>query len=374
MEENHLSSIMNSFLISKSSLLTDNVIVLRDSRMCLPVKDSAKNVIKGIIHDESQSGQTLFIEPFEASEIYVKIENLRRDEKVEIDNILKAISLSISSHYEELMSSYEMIVKLDVIFTKAKYSIKNDYTMPKVNQDMKIKLIEAAHPLIDKEKVVRNSVEIGYKYKTIIITGPNTGGKTVVLKMVGLLTLMTQIGMFIPAKAGSEVAIFDNVFSSIDDTQSIEKSLSTFSAHISKVVGIINNLTFNSLVLLDEIGSGTDPKEGSSLAISIIKYLEEHGAITIATTHYSDLKAFGYNNASSINASVEFNQDTLDPTYRLLIGVPGSSNALHVCQKLGLKKDILEEASLLVKDEAKDYTGLIDKLDDEQKKVSKLQN
>ena len=374
MEENHLRSLMNSFLLSKSNLLTDSIIVLRDSRMCLPVKESAKNSIKGIIHDESQSGTTIFIEPVEASEIYLKIDNLRREEKVEIDNILKALSLSISSHYDELLNSYENITRLDIIYAKAKFAKKRNYTKPKLNNNNYIKLNKAAHPLIDENKVVRNDIEIGNKFKTIIITGPNTGGKTVVLKLVGIITLLAQIGMFIPAEKNSEVAVFDNVLSSIGDSQSIEQSLSTFSSHISKVKRIIDNVNDKSLVLLDEIGSGTDPKEGSSLAIAIIKYLEKNGAITIATTHYSDLKMFAYNDSLCVNASVEFNPDTLDPTYKLLIGVPGTSNALHVGANLGLKKEILDEAYALIHNQDKDYSHLLNKLDDENQRISKIKN
>ncbi len=374
MEENHLRSYMNSLLLSKASSLTEPIIVLRDNRMCLPVKADSKNSFKGIVHDKSSSGTTFFIEPEEASVIYMQIESYKADEKIEVENVLKGLSLLVESHSDELISDFESLAELDFIFAKARYAKENEYTMPQINDKGYYNLIEAAHPLIDKDVVVRNSVELGKKYSTIIITGPNTGGKTVVIKLVGIISLMALSGLFIPCKEGSEVSLTSNILADIGDEQSIEQNLSTFSSHMSRIANILNIADDKSLVLLDEIGSGTDPKEGASLAIAIIDKLTKIGAKVVTTTHYSDLKAFAYNNNKIINASVEFDSNTLSPTYRLSIGVAGSSNALLISKRLGISDDILNEAKKLIDGTQSESSTLIQKIDEENQNVIKVRN
>ena len=350
--ENRLRSKLNEIVSNNSKKLTDAIIVSRNDRLCVPVRIEYKNTFKGIIHDESASGTTIFIEPEATVEINNNITSLYNKEKIEIEKILRKLTFLVGSYHDELLDSYERIIMLDLIYSKARYAIENDCYMPIMNLDGIIDLRGAKHPLIDKNTVVPLDIIIGDKYQTIIITGPNTGGKTVALKTTGLLTCMAQSGILIPAMLGSRVGVFDNIFVEIGDEQSIEQSLSTFSAHMKKIIEIINNLTINSLVLLDELGSGTDPKEGTALAMAILNYLRDRGARTIITTHYSELKAFAYQENDIINASVEFDVESLTPTYKLLIGIPGKSNALEICKRLGLKESIINDA--------KDKTSLID--------------
>ena len=372
MEENHLRSYMNSLLMKESSRLTENIIVMRDNRMCLCVKADSKNQIKGIIHDQSSSGTTFFIEPEEASVIYKHIEELRVDEKKEVNLVLKGLTLLVESHSDELLNDFKQIEELDFVFALARYARENGYTRPVINQKGYFNLINAAHPLIDKEVVVKNNVKLGQNYSTIIITGPNTGGKTVVLKLVGLLTLMSLSGLFISADENSEVSFVKNILVDIGDEQSIEQNLSTFSSHMTRIANIFKHVTSDSLVLLDEVGSGTDPKEGASLAIAIIDKLTKSGCRLISTTHYSDLKAFAYNNKNIVNASVEFDSENLAPTYKLSIGVPGSSNAILISRRLGLDEDILKEAESLINNNTTESGSLIKKIDEENQNVVKL--
>ncbi len=372
MEENHLRSYMNSLLLSNASNLTEPIIVLRDNRMCLPVKADSKNVIKGTIHDKSSSGTTFFIEPEEASHIYMQIESYRADEKIEVENVLKGLSLLVESHSDELLNDFENLSELDFIFAKARFAKENEYTRPLINDKGYYNLIDAAHPLIDKSVVVKNSIELGKKYSTIIITGPNTGGKTVVIKLVGLISLMAQSGLFIPCKESSEVAMSNHILADIGDEQSIEQNLSTFSSHMSRIARILEVADEKSLILLDEVGSGTDPKEGASLAIAIINKLTKIGAKVVSTTHYSDLKAFAYNNNKIVNASVEFNSETLSPTYHLSIGVAGQSNALLISKRLGIGEDILTEAKELIDGTQSESGELIQKIDEENQNVSRI--
>jgi len=372
MEENHLRSYMNSLLLSRASSLTEPMIVLRDNRMCLPVKADSKNSFKGTIHDKSSSGTTFFIEPEEASQIYNQIEEYRADERKEVENVLKGLSLLVESHADELLSDLGNLKELDFIFAKARYSKENEYTRPLINDDRYYNLIEAAHPLISKDVVVKNTIELGNKYSTIIITGPNTGGKTVVLKLVGLVTLMALCGIFIPCRDGSSIAITHNVMADIGDEQSIEQNLSTFSSHMTRISKIFKEIDEKSLILLDEVGSGTDPKEGASLAIAIIDKLTNLNARVITTTHYGDLKVYAYNNKNIVNASVEFNQDTLAPTYKLSIGVPGASNAISISRRLGLPEDILDNAKKLVEGNTTESGKIIQKIDEENQNVIKL--
>ncbi len=372
MEENHLRSYMNSLLMKESSRLTENVIVMRDNRMCLCVKADSKNQIKGIIHDQSSSGTTFFIEPEEAATIYKHIEELRVDEKKEVNLVLKGLTLLVESHSDELLNDFKQIEELDFVFALARFARENEYTRPLINQKGYFNLLDAAHPLIDKEVVVRNSIKLGQNYTTIIITGPNTGGKTVVLKLVGLLTLMSLSGLFISASPNSEVSFVKNILVDIGDEQSIEQNLSTFSSHMTRIANIFETVTNDSLVLLDEVGSGTDPKEGASLAIAIIDKLTKIGCRLISTTHYSDLKAFAYNNKNIVNASVEFDSENLAPTYKLSIGVPGSSNAILISRRLGISEDILKEAESLINNNTTESGTLIKKIDEENQNVVKL--
>ncbi len=372
--QNRLRSKMNELLISRASQLTENLIVSRGNRLCLPVKAEFKNTFGGIIHDESSSGTTVYIEPSSCIELSNQIESLINQEKKEVELVLKGLSLLVSSDSENLLSNLTILTNLDIIYAKALYAKAYDMTKPEINENGYVNLIKARHPLIDKETVVPTDIYFGKEFNIIIITGPNTGGKTVVLKTVGLLTLMMQSGMFIPAAIGSKLAVFDNVFVDIGDEQSIEQSLSTFSSHMTKICNIVNQINYNSLVLLDELGSGTDPKEGASLAISIIEYMKERGTRVITTTHYSDLKAYAYSKNDICNASVEFNSETLQPTYKLLMGVPGKSNAILIAQRLGLNEKILANARELMDNRVTDSQELMEKLDVENAKISSIKN
>lgn len=342
--ENRLRSKLQEIVSRNGKMLTDSVIVKRNDRFCVPVRVEYKNTFKGIIQDESSSGTTFFIEPEATVLINNQIMSLQNKEKLEIEKILRRLTGLVGDNYEDLMRNYRQIIELDLRYAKARYAINMNCFMPILNVDGIIDLRSARHPLIDQERIVPLDINLGEKFQTIIITGPNTGGKTVSLKTTGLLTIMAQAGLLIPALPESKIAVFDNVFVDIGDEQSIEQSLSTFSSHMTKIIDIINNLTFNSLVLLDELGGGTDPKEGTALAMAIVNYLRDRGARTIITTHYSELKAFAYNEPDIINASVEFDSETLVPTYKLLIGVPGKSNAFEIAKRLGLKASIINDA------------------------------
>ena len=370
---NRLHSKFNEILQTKSQLLTEGLVASRGGHLCLPFKAEYKNQIKGLLLDQSSSGTTVYIEPIECQMIEAEIENAKADERREVEDILKEISLSINSVMEEMILNVEGLLSLDIIYTKALYQKANDYNLPKLNDNGVINLVNAKHPLIDKEKVVSQTISLGDKYKTMIITGPNTGGKTVVLKTCGLLTLMSLCGIAIPASDTSMVSTFDNIFVDIGDEQSIEQSLSTFSSHMMKIKRICDNVTNNSLCLIDEIGSGTDPKEGSSLAISIIDYLYKRGARVIVTTHYSDLKEYAYSNKDLVNASVEFDPDTYKPTYRLLIGIPGKSNAISIAKSLGINDAIIDEALKINAGDNTDTKNLMSNLDLENEKLLKMQ-
>ncbi len=333
---------MDSLLKSESQKLTDSIITIRNNRLVLPVKAEFKNSFKGIIHDQSSSRETVFIEPMGCVEINNLIQTLYLQESDAIEKILARLSGIVGDHADELMSNFNILTTLDVIFAKAKYSIATDCTKPEITENT-IHLIKGRHPLISKELVVSNTIHFG-RYRSIIITGPNTGGKTVALKLLGLLSVMVQSGLLIPVNEGSKTMVFSNIFADIGDEQSIEQSLSTFSSHITKIIKILELVDSKSLVLLDELGSGTDPKEGASLAISIMDYLRESKAYTMVTTHYPEMKLYAFNLDDTVNASVEFDIDTLRPTYRLQIGTPGTSNALEIAKRLGLRDDIIDHA------------------------------
>lgn len=369
--DNQVRAKMQELLQTKAKMLNESLIVIRNDRMCLCVKSEYKHVLKGIIHDESSSGSTVYIEPYSALEISNRLVGYKEDEKREINKILSELSQFVWAYYEEIKTNYENLTILDVIYAKAKYAIYYNAYKPEVNDMGIIDLKLARHPLISQDRCVPINVKLGDAYQAIIITGPNTGGKTVALKTTGLLTLMTQCGLLIPANEGSKVAIFKQILADIGDEQSIEQSLSSFSAHMTKVIKILNNLGHKALVLFDELGSGTDPKEGSNLAIAITEYLLERNARIIVTTHYADLKAFAYHNDKVINASVEFDTATLKPTYRLLLGIPGSSNALTIAKRLGLNEEIILKATDLNTENESDLATMLRHLDEENTRLTK---
>ena len=360
--DNAIKSKLQEFISKNGDKLSQSIVTVRNERYVIPVKNDYKNMVKGIIHDQSASGETVFIEPFSVFEASNKLNRLYEEEKDEIYNILRIVSSRIASFYDELLFSYEEIVKLDIVFAKAKYAIRLNCTKPNINNNGIVNLMAAKHPLLNVAKVVANNIIIGKDYKGIIITGPNTGGKTVLLKTIGLLSLMVRFGMLLPCEADSDIMIFDNVYADIGDEQSIEANLSTFSSHLKNVIDIMDNVTNNSLVVLDELGSGTDPLEGSSLAISIFDYLLKKNCLVIASSHYSELKMHAYNSQDIINASVEFDEVTLKPTYRLLIGVPGMSNAINIARNLGLNKDVISKAEDYVFSRSDDLNIMLDKL------------
>lgn len=362
--ESRIKERLNQVVSERRSKLTDGIVTIRNERYVVPVRADYKNTFGGTIHDQSSSGNTYFMEPKEVVDLNNKLQEWHVEERREIERILRELTEEVKKFIDLLSLNVELLGEIDFMFAKGKYARLINGTRPKINTKGIIRLVAARHPLIDQKSVVANDIELGDEYTTIVITGPNTGGKTVTLKTVGLLTLMAQAGLLIPAHESSQLAIFDHVFADIGDEQSIEQSLSTFSSHMTNIVKIMERLTVNSLILFDELGAGTDPKEGASLAISILNYVKVRGARTIATSHYPELKAYAYEQDDVINASVEFNVETLSPTYRLLVGVPGRSNAFEISKRLGLKEAILNQARSYVESERTEMTDLITKLED----------
>ncbi|HAX72871.1 MAG TPA: endonuclease MutS2 [Firmicutes bacterium] len=362
--EGRIKDRLASVVQDQRTKLTDSIVTLRNDRYVVPVRADYKNTFGGTIHDQSSTGNTYFIEPKEIVDLNNKLQEYHVEEKREIERILRALTEEVAKHTDSLALNVDILSEIDFMFAKGKYAKQINGTKPKINKKGIIRLVQARHPLIPAHVVVANDIELGDEYTTIVITGPNTGGKTVTLKTVGLLTLMAQSGLLIPAHETSQMAIFDHVFADIGDEQSIEQSLSTFSSHMTNIVKILEKLTVNSLILFDELGAGTDPKEGAALAVSLLNYVKIRGARTIATTHYPELKAYSYEQEDVINASVEFNVETLSPTYRLLVGIPGRSNAFEISKRLGLKDAILDEARKQVETEKTEITELITKLED----------
>ena len=349
--EQEIRDKLNSFIHSStySKYIMEPIITIRENRYVLPIKEEYKSQVKGFIHDVSSSGSTVFIEPISVFDLNSEISNLKIEEEIEIERILAELSSMLYDYTESMKSNISTLGDLDLVFAKASYSLDIDGICPKINDEKFVDFKSARHPLIDKNVVVPIDISIGKDYSCLVITGPNTGGKTVALKTTGLLLLMAYSGIYIPVKEGSSIYVFDNIFVDIGDEQSIQENLSTFSSHISNIVEITNNVTSNSLVLVDELGSGTDPIEGANLAISILEYLYKANAITICTTHYQELKNYCLTHKGFQNASFEFDLDNLKPTYKLLIGIPGKSNAFAISKKLGLNEEILKSASSLMK-------------------------
>lgn len=351
--------------------LQEPIVTVRNDRFVIPVKAEYRSEISGLVHDTSASGSTVFIEPMGVVNGNNEVKVLRSKEKEEIDRILKEISEEVGRFSNDIILGYNSLVELDIIFAKASLGIRMKAVMPKINEEGKIKLIKARHPMIKDSDVVPMNIELGENFNTLIITGPNTGGKTVSLKTIGLFSTMAMCGMMIPADDGSVVSTFDNILVDIGDEQSIEQSLSTFSSHIKNIIKILSKCTNKSLVLLDEIGAGTDPVEGAALAISIIETLREKGARIAVTTHYKELKEYALKTSGIENGSCEFDINTMKPTYKLILGIPGKSNAFSISERLGMDKSIIDKAKSLTSEDDNKLEEIISSLEETRQKVEK---
>lgn len=370
---NRIHTQLNSILNSNRAYLQDAVVTMRDGRYCLPVKAEYKNQVNGMVHDQSATGSTLFIEPMAIIQMNNELRTLAIEENKEIEAVLATLSNQLAPYTELLAIDLQLLTKLDFIFAKAALSHHYKCSEPKFNQNGRIHIKDGRHPLLDPQKVVPITIWLGDKFDLLIVTGPNTGGKTVSLKTVGLFTLMGQAGLHIPAFEGSELAVFEEVFADIGDEQSIEQSLSTFSAHMTNIVDILGKADSHSLCLFDELCAGTDPTEGAALAISILNFLHNMQCRTMSTTHYSELKMYALSTPGVENASCEFDVQTLSPTYRLLIGIPGKSNAFAISKKLGLPDYIIEDAKNHLEAEDETFEDIISHLEESRVTIEKEQ-
>lgn len=360
---------LNGILSSHADFLQDAIVTLRDGRYVVPVKIENKSRVKGLVHDISGSGQTAYIEPMAVVEANNDLKELYIKENLEIEKILRELSELVGETSEEIKSNQEKLIELDFIFAKARLALNYHANMPKLNREGRINLIKAYHPFLDRKIAVPIDINLGIDFTSLIVTGPNTGGKTVSIKTVGLLTLMTQFGLLIPADEASEIAVFEKVFADIGDEQSIEQSLSTFSSHMVNIVYILKNVSPNSLVLFDELGAGTDPTEGAALARSIMDFMLDRKIRCISTSHYNQLKVYALTTDGVANASMEFDVDSLSPTYRLLIGVPGKSNAFEISRRLGLPDEIIGEAKKLLSSENIEFEDVLQSIDEDRTKI-----
>ena len=352
---------------SYSKYLQESIITQRDGRYVVPVKSEHKGEFPGLVHDVSASGATFFIEPMQVVQLNNEIRELSAKEAKEVERILAELSSEVADHGENIIENHRVLVELDLIFAKAKLAYEMRAAEPDIRQKRGIYFRNARHPLLNPSTAVPITVKLGEDFDTLVITGPNTGGKTVALKTIGLLTLMAMCGLHIPTDDGSYVSVFSGVYADIGDEQSIEQSLSTFSSHMTNIVAMLKNARPNTLMLFDELGAGTDPVEGAALAISIIEYARSQGAIIAATTHYAELKEYAITNSGVENASCEFDVDTLKPTYRLLIGLPGKSNAFAISRRLGLPDYIIDNAKNMISGESKRFEDVVSILEKQRK-------
>ncbi|ATH62890.1 MULTISPECIES: endonuclease MutS2 [Staphylococcus] len=349
--------------------LSDAIVTVRNDRNVIPVKAEYRQDFNGIVHDQSASGQTLYIEPSSVVEMNNQISRLRNDEAVERERILTELTGQVAAEADALLTSESIMGHLDFLIAKARYARAIKGTKPTFHKERTVYLPNAYHPLLDRNTVVANTIEFIDDIETVIITGPNTGGKTVTLKTLGLIIVMAQSGMLIPTLDGSQLSVFENVYCDIGDEQSIEQSLSTFSSHMKNIVEILKDADKNSLILFDELGAGTDPSEGAALAMSILDHVRSLGALVMATTHYPELKAYSYNREGVMNASVEFDVESLSPTYKLLMGVPGRSNAFDISKKLGLSLHIINKAKTMIGTDEQEINNMIESLEKNSKRV-----
>lgn len=366
--EQNIREQLDSLVRGKNAkYLSDAIITMRNDRYVIPVKQEYRGIFGGVVHDQSASGQTLFVEPKQVVELNNRLRSQQIAERTEIERILAELSAELVPVRHDILHNAYVLGRFDLMNAKARFAKELKAVVPKISEENQVYLKQARHPLLDQERAVANDIMIGKDFQAIVITGPNTGGKTITLKTLGLLQLMGQSGLPLPVAEDSQMGIFDEVFADIGDEQSIEQSLSTFSSHMTNIVAILDKIDEKSLVLFDELGAGTDPQEGAALAIAILDAVGAKSSYVMATTHYPELKIYGYNRPNTINASMEFDVDTLSPTYRLLIGVPGRSNAFEISKRLGLEPQIIESAKQIIDGESQDLNEMISDLENQRK-------